>query len=221
MPRRRQGDARRLLRAPAGGAVHALGGRAARDPRDRHGRTPRRGAPRRCARTSRSACPAWLEFGALLNPLLNVSLPAEPGRRVPRRPGPARAAVRAGRWHPCGGGRERGHVVVMEDLHWMDEGSTALIGHLARRVDEARSCCFSRRGRRRRPRGLGRRGADASRPGRALRRRVTGHGARGTGGGGPSGGGRRGALREDQGQPALPRGGHPLAAGSRRAASGS
>jgi class 3 adenylate cyclase/tetratricopeptide (TPR) repeat protein len=78
-----------------------------------------------------------VEFGSLLNPLLNLSLPQSQvvgsldaqTRRQKLFELIARILAEAA--------RDGGHVVVMEDLHWMDESSMALAGHLASHSAEA------------------------------------------------------------------------------------
>ena len=67
--------ARRLLRAPAGGAVHAVGRRAALRPRASRATTRGGAAHREVAGVSRERLPDLVEFGSLLNPLLDLSLP--------------------------------------------------------------------------------------------------------------------------------------------------
>lgn len=75
--------------------------------------------------------PDWLEFASLLNPLLDLdlqqtevvtSLDAQSRRRKLFELVTAVLASAAG---------ERGHVVLIEDLHWMDESSLALVVHAA------------------------------------------------------------------------------------------
>ena len=96
------------------------------------------------------------------------------------------------------------------------------LGHLAGRLTAPRSCCCSPRGRRRTPDALRRRGRrrvwswpsshepeSLAMVREALERRR------------PARRGRRRDLRQDQGQSAVPRGGHPLAAGSRACWNGS
>jgi tetratricopeptide (TPR) repeat protein len=81
--------------------------------------------------------PAFLEFGALLNPLLNLVLP---GSDVV---GSLDSQARRRRLFDLvadiliDAADERGFVLVMEDLHWMDESSMALSAQLANRVGQA------------------------------------------------------------------------------------
>ncbi len=73
-----------------------------------------------------------VEFGALLNPLLDLSLPRSQvvesldaqTRRQKLFELIARILVAAA--------DGRGHVILLEDLHWIDESSLALVAHLAR-----------------------------------------------------------------------------------------
>ena len=71
-----------------------------------------------------------VEFGSLLNSLLNVSLPQSDVV------GSLDAQARRQKLFELIGrilteaGRDRGHVVLVEDLHWMDDSSLALAAHL-------------------------------------------------------------------------------------------
>ena len=77
------------------------------------------------------------EFGALLNPLLNLALPQSQvvnsldaqSRRQKLFELVADMLIEAG--------RDGGHVILLEDLHWMDDSSLALVAHLARQVADA------------------------------------------------------------------------------------
>jgi len=81
--------------------------------------------------------PDLKEFEPLLNPLLNLSLPQSQvvgsldaqSRRQKLFELIARILIEAG--------RDEGHVIVLEDLHWMDESSLALVAHLARQIPRA------------------------------------------------------------------------------------
>ena len=75
----------------------------------------------------------------LLNPLLNLALP-QPGGRFARRAGPSREAVRADRGILPWRAAVAAHAVVLEDLHWMDDSSLALAGHLAGQIQAAPLC---------------------------------------------------------------------------------
>ena len=78
-----------------------------------------------------------VEFDSLLNPLLNLSLPQSQvvesldaqTRRQKLFELVAHILVEAA--------DGRGHVVVLEDLHWIDESSMTLMAHVARRSAEA------------------------------------------------------------------------------------
>ena len=73
-----------------------------------------------------------VEFGSLLNPLLNLSLPQSQvmgsldaqSRRQKLFELITRILAEAADGH--------GHVILLEDLHWVDESSLALVAHLAR-----------------------------------------------------------------------------------------
>ena len=79
--------------------------------------------------------PDLVEFGSLLNPLLDLSLPQS--EVVASLDAQARRAeaLRAGRRaSSTEAARERAHVIVVEDLHWMDESSLALVRTSGERV---------------------------------------------------------------------------------------
>ena len=85
-----------------------------------------------------SCAPGFVELGPLLNPLLALSLPqndvvgslAAETRRQRLFELVAHLLVEAT--------GDRGHVVVIEDVHWMDESSLALVGHLVRIISGTR-----------------------------------------------------------------------------------
>ena len=99
----------------------------------------------------------------------------------------------------------------------MDESSLALAGHLAEHRVRAPLLLLLTTRPPRLPQTLERPASSALVLGELSRSRVAGDGARGAGRDRPPRRGRRRDLRQDEGQPALPRGGHPLAAGARRA----
>jgi len=82
--------------------------------------------------------PGLAELGALLNPLLALSLPQSEVI------GSLDAQARRQRLFELierilvSEAGERGHIVIVEDLHWMDESSLALVRHLAGHIPGTR-----------------------------------------------------------------------------------
>ena len=82
--------------------------------------------------------PDVVELGSLLNPLLTLSLAqSELVRSMDVRTRRQKLLELICRI-VVGAGDERGHVLVVEDLHWMDESSLALVDHLSAHLAGAR-----------------------------------------------------------------------------------
>ncbi len=81
--------------------------------------------------------PDQVEVGSLLNPLLNLSLPqSQVVRSLDAQARRERLFELVARFLEVSAGG-RGHVVVLEDLHWMDESSLGLVAHLCGRLQGA------------------------------------------------------------------------------------
>ena len=82
--------------------------------------------------------PDFVEFGPLLNPLLNLSI------KQTQVVGSLDAQSRRERLFDlvvrvlADSGQAAGHMLVLEDMHWVDESSLALVGHIAEHLGEAK-----------------------------------------------------------------------------------